>query len=101
MRILDAAAVDGNVHPLEEYAEHGYLLQLRLSHKVKIVGEGNVGGEDIEVGTMIRGDDIGLLRINFSLFADGVPDARGEKDPVCPDFLESPGIREPFLSAEE
>lgn len=101
MRILDAAAVDGDVHPLEEYAEHGYFLQLRFSHKVKIVGESNVGGEDIEVGAMIGGDDIRLLRINFSLFADGVPDACGEENPVCPDFLESPGIGEPFLSAEE
>ena len=101
MRILDAAAVDGNIHPLEEYPEHRNPLQLRFAHKVKIVGESYVGGEDIEIGTMVGGDDIRLLRINLSLFADGVPDAGSEQDPVCPDFLQAPGIGEPFLFAEQ
>ena len=68
---------------------------------MKIVGEGNVGGEDVEIGAMVGSDDIRLLRINLSLFADGVPDAGGEQDPVCPDFLKAPGIGKPFLFAEQ
>lgn len=54
---------------------------------MEVIWEGNVCGKDIEIGTVVGRDDIGLLRIDFSFIANGIKNSGREKDEMRPYFF--------------
>jgi len=54
---------------------------------MEIIGESDIGKDNIEVRTMVRANNISLPFLRFFLVSDFINDAGSENDPVCPYFL--------------